>query len=114
MNGYEMMADSYRKVLESDRERMTAEDIKDTERKIRIFEILAEFEPEDKYIAFDSSMFNDIFKGYVKKIIDELCDDEEEDIQKAAQKILGRVYGKSEAILDRVNAKEAEAYYLSN
>lgn len=114
MNGYEMTADSYRQVLDRDRSHMTEDEIENMERSIRVFDILAKFEPEDKYVAFDSSMFNDIFKGYVKKIIDELCDDEEGDIQKAAQKILGRVYGKSSAILDRMNAKEAEAYYLKN
>ncbi len=112
MNGYKMTADGYREVLKHDRVKMSEDSIENMERNIRVFEILAEFEPDDKYIAFDSSMFNDIFKGYVKKIIDELCDDEEEDIRKAAQKILGRVYGKSSAILDRMNAREAEQYYL--
>ena len=114
MNGYKMTADSYKEVLQRDREKMSDDAIINMERSIRVLEMLAEFEPEDKYVAFDSSMFNDIFKGYVKKIIDELCDDEDEDIQKAAQKILGRVYGKSTAILDRTKAREAEEYYLKN
>ena len=114
MNGYKMTADSYREVLKRDRDKMTEDAITNMERSIRVFEILAEFQPEDKYTVFDSSMFNDIFKGYVKRIIDELCDDEDEDIQKAAQKILGRVYGKSTAILDRTKAREAEEYYLKS
>ncbi len=111
MNSYKLSANGYREALEHGRSAMPTEVVADLEQKIRVFDFLAEFEPDDKYVAFDSGMFNEIFKGYIRKIIDELCDDDDEDIQQAAQLILGRVYGKSESILDRMNAYEAEAYY---
>lgn len=114
MNGYKMQADSYRMVLDRDRDTMEPDVIETMERNIRVFEILADFEPHDKYVAFDSSMFNDIFKGYVQKIIDELCEDDEDDVMEAAQKIRSRVTGKATAILDRMNAREAESYYMEH
>ena len=114
MNGYQLQADSYRAVLERDRAAMSPDAIEDMERNIKLFELLATFEPDDRYIAFDSSMFNDVFKGYVQKIIDELCDDEDEETREAAQKIRSRVLGKASAILDRIGAREAENYYMTH
>lgn len=114
MNGYKMQAESYRAVLDRDRENLSEESIKDMESSIRVFDRLADFEPEDKYKAFDSTMFNDIFKGYVQIIIDELCEDEDEDISHAAEKIRSRVSGKAYSVLDRTNAREAENYYMTH
>lgn len=114
MNGYKMQADSYRTVLDRDRSKLPEESIKEMENRIRIFDFLSDFESDDKYTAFDSGMFNDIFKGYVQIIIDELCDAEEEDIKNAAEKIRSLVTGKSYSVLDRINAKEAESYYMNH
>lgn len=111
MNGYQVQAESYRQVLDRDRNNMDPTDVTDMENKIRVFEQLAKAEPDDKYIMFDSSMFNDIYKGYVEKIIDELC--EEEDTEEAAKQIRDRVTGKASAILDRMGAREAEEYYYN-
>ena len=114
MNGYQLQAESYRAVLERDRATMSPDTIEDMERNIKIFELLASFQPEDRYIAFDSSMFNDIYKGYVQKVIDEICEDEDEETREAAQKIRSRVLGKTAAILDRMEAREAENYYMTH
>ena len=114
MNGYKMMADSYRKVLQRDREQMDPAAIADMKANIRVFDALATFEGDDKFRAFDSSMFNDVFKGYIEKIMDELTEDEDEEIREAAKKIKSRVNGKASGILDRIGAKEAEAYYYNN
>ena len=114
MNGYKLQAESYQKVLDRDRSTMDPESIANMERDIHIFNILAEFEPGDKYKAFDSSMYNDIFKGYIKKIIDELCEDADADISNAAITIRSKVNSKASAILDRINAKEAESYYMTH
>ena len=114
MNSYKMQANSYRAVLDRDRNKLSDESIKDMERSIRIFDTLADFEEEDKYTAFDSSMFNDIFKGYVQIIMDELCDDEEENIKEAAETLRSRISGKAYSVLDRISAKEAESYYINH
>ena len=114
MNGYKIQADSYRAVLERDRSNLSEESIKDMERSIRVFDVLADFEQEDKYKAFDSSMFNDIFKGYVQIIIDELCEADEDEIKKAAEEIRSLITGKASSVLDRINAKEAESYYMTH
>lgn len=63
------------------------------------------------YEAFDSGEFNAIFKGYVAKIMDELCQHEDDDIRDAAELIRSKVNGKASAILDRMDAKHAEQYY---
>lgn len=99
MNGYKMMADSYRKLLET--KNMDESAKKNIEQEISVFDKLATFEKGDKYIAFDSGMFNDIFKGYVEILT--------EDIDEKT-KILLR--NRSRGILDEYNSKEAEEKYL--
>ncbi len=44
MNGYKIQADSYRAVLDRDRENLSEESIKDMESSIRVFDRLADFE----------------------------------------------------------------------
>ena len=107
MNGYLLLAESYEKILGN----ASPEDDKALiQKKINVLKTLATFDEEDKYIAFDSSMFNDIFKGYIKMMMDELKADEDEDISKAAGVLASRMNGKASAILDRVSAKQAEDY----
>ena len=114
MNGYQIQADAYRTILERDRSKMSEDTIKNMEGSIRVFELLASFKDGDKYAAFDSSMFNDIFKGYIQLIIDELCEDEDESVQDAAKQLKTRIQGKAYSVLDRITAKEAEAYYMEH
>lgn len=97
MNGYKMLAENNSAMLEridSDEER---EKIKS---KIKVYELLAQFDKEDKYTAFDSSMFNDIFKGYVEILTENLPEEYKQQVR-----------DKSHVILEEVSAKEAEAKY---
>lgn len=103
MNGYKMQADSYRTLLEREKDKASKETIKHIEDNIRVFDILAEFEKDDKYIAFDSGMFNDIFKGYVDILLKRYIEDE---------KLRDEINTAAYYILDSTTALEAEdAYY---
>lgn len=100
MNGYQLMADSYKKLLEKgDYEE---EERKQIQREIKVMECLATFDSSDKYIAFDSGMFNDIFKGYVELLT--------EDIDEKTKSLLRN---RSRGILDEYNSKEAEDKYFN-
>ena len=114
MNGYQLTADSYSKVLERDRSKMGADDIKSMEDNIRVLECLATFSGDDKYIAFNSSMFNDILQGYCLKAIDEFIEDGEDEERKAAEILRNKISGKFHSLLDRMTASEAEAYYMEH
>ena len=70
MNGYKIMADSYRKLAEN------GEIDKDlAEKECRIFDFLATCDDDDICRLFDSSAFNSIAKAYLKVAITELTDD---------------------------------------
>lgn len=95
MNGYKIMADSYRKAL---RDGIGKREY--NEANIKVFDILAEFNDTDKYIAFDSGMFNEIFKGYVELLVKDMDDKTRKDI-----------IDRSGTILDLYNSQQAEEYY---
>ena len=99
MNGYKLMANSYRKLLEN--QTMDKESKNNIKQEIKVMDTLATFEKGDKYIAFDSGMFNDIFKGYVKLLT--------EDIDEDTKKLLRE---RSRGILEEYNSKTAEDKYL--
>lgn len=61
MNGFKMMADSYRHLVEQGK--ISKEQAK---RNIEIYEFLATCDTDDFCCMVDSSAFNDIIKGYVK------------------------------------------------
>ena len=61
MNGYTLMADSYRKAMEQGNiEKEVAE------KKIRIYEFLATCDKDDICSMVDSSAFNDIIRAFLK------------------------------------------------
>lgn len=66
MNGFALMADSYRKVLEDVKAGTDSSDSTDAERKIRIFDFLATCDADDFYTLVDSSAFNDIIKDFAR------------------------------------------------
>jgi len=72
INGYKLMADMCKEILEDEKYEKSDDEIKEFENKLRIYNIIADFNGDDKYIAFDSGMFNDIFKGYLELIIYDL------------------------------------------
>lgn len=68
MNGYKAIADSYRILLENGE----ATDRATLERKIKALDFLATCDRADIQELFNTSAFNDITKGYIKKAVDNL------------------------------------------
>ena len=77
MNGFTMMADSYRKL--ADEGKITKEE---AEKDCKAFDFLSSCDQDDINNLFDSGAFNDIAKSYmriaVKELIEESVIDEEQ------------------------------------
>ena len=77
MNGFKIMADSYRKL--ADEGKITKEQ---AEKDCKAYDFLATCDDEDICNLFDSGAFNEISKGYmrlaVKELIEENVIDEEQ------------------------------------
>ena len=72
MNGYEMMADSYRQLMKQGRiEKETAD------KEIRIYDFLATCDSDDLCRMVDSSAFNDIIRAYLKMAVQSADIDED-------------------------------------
>ena len=113
MNGYKVQLEAFKTLLERSGEDGDTQEIKD---KIRVYETLANYEKDDKYIVFDSGMFNDIFKGYVSLLMDQLKEtyeaDGETDKAKALETVGEDMTAAVYSILDVCNAKQAENRFL--
>ena len=72
MNGFTLMADSYRRLVEQGKV-----EIKDVKRDIEIYEFLATCNVDDFCRMVDSSAFNDIIVAFVKMAVKESGIDEE-------------------------------------
>ena len=114
MNGYQLMADGYKKMLEEKRYSEGVLNITEMERKIRVLELLAQFRPDDKYFAFESSMFNDIYKGYVSIAIDNIIKNGTDAEKKSAETIRDVLLNEARLVLEEVSAKDAEKYYITD
>lgn len=92
MNGYKMMAESYKKAIEQGK--ISKED---AEPEIRIFDFLSTCSQDDLYRLVNSSAFNDIMKGYMNKAVKnaELSEEDEE-----------RVLNELRYLFDEKTAKE--------
>ena len=89
MNGYKLMAESYKKLLEQG---LISNE--EAEKEIRIFEFLATCDMDDYCRLVDSSAFNDIIMGYCEIAI---------------------IQGDTRGIFDTISAKDAlESYYDGN
>jgi hypothetical protein len=64
MNGYSIIADNYRHLMEQGK---ISKEI--AEKEIRIYEFLATCDETDKCIMVDSSAFNDIIKAYLRMAV---------------------------------------------
>lgn len=65
MNGFKLMADSYRKLMNEGKiDKETAE------KEIRVFDFLATCDNDDFCTMVDSSAFNDIIRAYLKMAVD--------------------------------------------
>lgn len=92
MNGYTIMADSYRKLMNEGKiDKETAE------KEIRIYEFLATCDIDDFCRMVDSSAFNDIIRAFLKMAVDNA------DIDKKSKE---KVVGQLRWIFDEKSAKE--------
>lgn len=72
MNGYEMMADSYRQLVKQGKiDKETAD------REIRVCDFLATCDSDDLCRMVDSSAFNDIIRAYLKMAVQSADIDED-------------------------------------
>lgn len=72
MNGYEMMADSYRQLMKQGKiDKETAD------REIRVYDFLATCDSDDLCRMVDSSAFNDIIRAYLKMAVQSADIDED-------------------------------------
>lgn len=81
MNGYEMMAESYRQLVKQGKiDKETAD------REIRVYDFLATCNSDDLCRMVDSSAFNDIIRAYLKMAVQSADIDED-----AREKIVGQL-----------------------
>ena len=72
MNGYEMMADSYKQLVKQGKiDKETAD------REIRVYDFLATCDSDDLCRMVDSSAFNDIIRAYLKMAVQSADIDED-------------------------------------
>lgn len=98
MNGYQMTADSYRKLLESEKDIDRAS----TESKIKALDFLATATEKERLELFNSSAFNDVVKGYLKMACDNL---------KLEDEVRQGLLNELRYLFDTVTADQAEDYY---
>lgn len=86
MNGYTMLAESYKKLLHEGK--VTEEEAK---KNIKVMEFLAECSEEEINIMFDSAAFNEIMKEYVRRAINNADLGEEEEKEEIKSKIMNEL-----------------------
>lgn len=92
MNGYTMMADSYKMLMEQGKINK-----KTAEKSIRIYEFLATCDNDDLCQMVDSSAFNDIIRAFLKMaVVNAELEEEQQD----------RVLNQLRWIFDEKSAKE--------
>lgn len=97
MNGYSMMAESYRHLMEQGK---ISKEV--AEKEIRIYDFLATCDTDDFCRMVDSSAFNDIIRAFLKMAVEnsEIGDKEKE-----------KVIGQLRWIFDEKSAKEVLERY---
>lgn len=103
MNGYQLHADTYKRVLESDN--LTGEAREIMERRIASLEIMAKADRPTQYELFNTSGFNDICKGYLLMTLDNIGADAE---------TRKRAVNEMSILFDKITAEQAERYYMEH
>lgn len=98
MNGFTMMADSYKKLMNDGK---IEKDV--AEKEIRIYEFLATCSQDDFCRMVDSSAFNDIIRAFLKMAVDHADIDE-----KSKEKVINQLRW----IFDEKSAKEVLKEWL--
>lgn len=98
MNGYTLMADSYRKLRNEGKI-----DKEMADKEIRVYEFLATCDKDDICRMVDSSAFNDIIRAFVKMAVNN-ANIEDKDRQEVINQLRW--------IFDEYNAKEVLNKYL--
>lgn len=96
MNGYTLMAESYRKLMNEGKIKKEV-----AEKEIRIYEFLATCDIDDLCSMVDSSAFNDIIRAFLKMAV------KNADIDEEAQ---GKVLNQLRWIFEEKQAKEVLTY----
>lgn len=100
MNGYQMHAQAYQKLLQ--REGLTDAERKDIESKIKVLSCMADLSEDERLKMFDTTAWNDVLKGYVKYAAD---------VAKLPEKYRDALMQGIDSGLDTMNAERAERYY---
>ncbi len=100
MNGFKMMADSYRKLVNDGT--ITEEQAK---RDIEIYDFLATCDNDDFCRMVDSSAFNDIIRAFLHKAVKDA-----NVTKKTEEKLLGQL----RYLFDEMTAKEVLNRYYEN
>lgn len=101
MNGYQIHSQTYKDYLEKHPEE--PEEVKaGMQRKIKALDFLADCTEEERLELFNSTAFNDVVKGYVKRACDNL--ELEEDTRR-------ELLNELRYLFDTMTADQAEDYY---
>lgn len=85
MNGYKMMADSWRKLLDSGK--ISDDKIPETKRAVEIYDFLATCNTDDLCRMVNSSAFNDIIIAYIKLAVNKAAIDDH-----ARENVMDQIY----------------------
>ena len=96
MNGFKLMAESYRKAaIEGKISKEQAD------KECKIFDFLGDCDQEDVYRLFDSSAFNEIAKSYMRLAVKELVAEDKIDEEQGIQ-----IRNRFSLLFDEKNSKE--------
>ena len=104
MNGYQLHADSYKKLLENSAS-LDNEGKEAIKKKIKALEIMANTDRQTQYELFNSGAFNDVCKGYLLAAMDRAGTDSE---------TTGRIMQTLHGLFDEMGAEQAAGYYTEH
>lgn len=96
MNGFKILSDSYKKLLEQGKI-----DKEEAQKEIRIYDFLGNCEDDDICRLYDSSAFNEITMCYVRRAVKELIEEDVIDDEQAKA-----VRNRVSLLFDEKTAKE--------